>query len=110
MPATEPDHAQLKQAESPALIREIRLKDGLKRIREMLAGRGEPISPDDSNLLEELNYYFNKVMFRLSIVASCLKDTLKDPRTLPKADILIFEQDVELITEIGRLLFLVFRD
>lgn len=93
-------------SESPDIIRKIRLKDGLQRIRIHLKSRGEPISPDESHPVKELEHYFNEVVFRFDCAASSLQKV----GTLDKADIMILEQDVELTREIGRLLFLVFGD
>ncbi|HEY7404889.1 MAG TPA: hypothetical protein VIB39_15300 [Candidatus Angelobacter sp.] len=107
MAATEPQtDSNVEPSETPGLIRKIRLRDGLERVRTSLKARGEPISPDESHPVKEMEHYFNEVLFRLSCAASSLQAS----GTLPKADIMILEEDVELTKEIGRLFFLVFGD
>jgi hypothetical protein len=100
------DRGNSQEREPSKSISDIRLRDGLTRIRTSLAARGEPFAPDELYPIKELGEYFNRALFRLSAATFALKKK----GHLPETDIGILEQDVQLVNEIGLLLLQVLGD
>jgi hypothetical protein len=73
----------------------------LKRIRSSLQERGEPLQ-EGSTIPAELESYFLAAAFRIALNISAFKKTGIDPGS---EQLDIAEKDMNLMLEIGRLLF-----